>query len=87
LSVRNDDKKPRNIPPFKLIDNAGAEYQTSSKAWRVEDNIGVIESLNPSVTKNGLIVFDVPKSCSYKLKVSEGYWSKEDALIEIVTTN
>jgi hypothetical protein len=87
LSVRNDDKKPRNIPPFKLIDNRGAEYQTSSKAWGVEDNIGVIESLNPSVTKNGLIVFDVPKSRSYKLKVSGGYWSKEDALIEIVTTN
>jgi hypothetical protein len=86
LSVRNDDKKPRTIPPFKLIDSSGAQYQTSSKAWAVDGHIGALESLNPDVTKNGLIIFDVPQSRKYRLKISGGYWSKEDALIRIVAS-
>lgn len=83
LIVRNDDKKPRSIPPFKLIDENGAEYETSSKAWVVEGSIGVLDSLNPGVKKQGFIIFDVPQSHNYKLKVSGGYWSGDDALIEI----
>ena len=70
LTVRNDDKKARSIPPFKLIDENGAEYETTSKAWAVEGSIGVLESLNPGVKKQGFIVFDVPTNHKYKLKVS-----------------
>ena len=84
LSVRNDNKKPRIVPPFKLIDENGAEYETSSKAWAVEGGIGVLESLNPGVQKRGVIVFDIPETHRYKLRVSGGYWSAADALIEIV---
>ena len=54
-----------------------------SKAWAVDGSIGVLESLNPSVKTQGFIVFDVPTNHKYKLKVSGGYWSGEDALIEI----
>ena len=84
LSVRNSDTKARSIPPFKLIDENGAEHETTSKAWSVEGAIGVLESLNPTVTKRGIIVFDVPKDHHYKLKVSGGYWSGKDALIDVV---
>ena len=83
LTVRNDDKKARSIPPFKLVDENGAEYQTG-KGWSVEGSIGVLDSLNPGVQKRGFIVFDVPSNHRYKLKVSGGYWSAADALIEIV---
>ena len=83
LTVRNDDKKARSIPPFNLIDENGAEYETSSKAWAVEGAIGVLDSLNPGVQKRGVIVFDVPQNNRYKLKVSGGYWSGDDALIMI----
>ncbi len=83
ITVRNDDKKPRSIPPFYLIDENGAEYETSSKAWAVEGAIGILESLNPDVQKRGLIVFDVPQNNRYKLKVSGGYWSEDDAFIVI----
>ena len=83
LTVRNDDKKPRSIPPFKLIDENGAEYETSSRGWATEGGINILESLNPSVKKDGLIVFDVPVNRKYKLKVSGGYWSGENALIEL----
>uniref|UniRef100_A0A6M3J1D6 Uncharacterized protein n=1 Tax=viral metagenome TaxID=1070528 RepID=A0A6M3J1D6_9ZZZZ len=83
LTIRNDDKKARSIPPFKLVDENGAEYETTSKGWAVEGSIGVLASLNPGVEKKGTIVFDVPQSHSYKLNLSGGYWSGEDAFVTI----
>ena len=83
LVIRNDDKKARSIPPFKLIDENGAEYEATSKGWAVEGAIGVLDSLNPGVKKQGTIIFDVPQSHSYKLKLSGGYWSLDDAFVKI----
>lgn len=81
LTVRNDDKKSRMIPPFRLVDNNMAEYETSGKGWAVEGTIGVLDSLNPDVQKRGLVVFDVPPDRQYWLRISGGYWSGEKALI------
>lgn len=83
LTIRNDDKKARSIAPFRLFDENGAEYEPSSKAWAVEGSIGVLTSLNPSVKKQGFVVFDVPTEHKYKLKVSGGYWSGEDAFVQL----
>jgi hypothetical protein len=83
LMVRNDDKKARMVPPFKLVDENGAEYEASSNGWAVEGSIGILESLNPSVSKQGFVVFDVPKGRTYRLKLSGGYWSLEDAYVQL----
>ncbi len=83
LTVRNDDKEARSIVPFKLIDESGAEYETSSAAWAIDGNIGVLESLNPGVSKEGFVVFDVPRNHEYYLKISGGYWSRERALVKL----
>ncbi len=83
LSVRNNDKKPRMIPVFTLIDDSGAEYQASSNGWAVQGSIGLIESLNPSVSKQGFIIFDVPQNRNYRLKLSGGYWSLADAFVQL----
>lgn len=83
LSIQNNDKEARSIPPFKLIDEAGAEYETTSKGWAVKGVIGALDSLNPGVKKQGIILFDVPQNHKYKLKVSGGYWSGNSALITI----
>jgi len=85
LSVRNNDNEARTIPPFELVDRTGARYETSSNAWRVDGSIGLLESLNPGVSKRGFIVFDVPKGRKYMLDVSGGYWSSESARIRIDT--
>ncbi len=85
IVISNDDKKPRSIPPLKLIDQNGSEYEISSKSWLAKDSIGILTSLNPGVSKRGIIVFDIPSDNGYNLKVSGGYWSNETALIEVVT--
>jgi len=87
LVVANRDKEQRTVPPFKLIDASKAEYGTSDKAWAAEGSIGLCQNLNPSVSKRAYVIFDVPQGRSYKLKVSGGYWSSEDALIELSPTS
>ncbi|MEJ5365416.1 MAG: DUF4352 domain-containing protein [Desulfosoma sp.] len=83
LTIRNDDKKARMVPPLKLIDQNGAEYEASSRSWAVDGAIGMLESLNPSVSKQGFVVFDVPKDRTYRLKLSGGYLSAEDAYVQL----
>lgn len=83
LTVRNDDKKARMVPPLKLIDENGAEYDASAHGWAVKGAIGILESLNPSVSKQGFVVFDVPRDRSYKLKLSGGFWSTQDAYVKL----
>jgi hypothetical protein len=83
LTVRNNDQKARIVPPFSLVDENGAEYEASSRGWAIEGSIGMLESLNPSVGKQGFIVFDVPQDHSYRLKLSGGYWSLEDAYVQL----
>ena len=83
LGVANTDKEERTVPPFKLIDENKAEYGTSDKAWAAEGSIGLLQNLNPSVAKRAYVIFDVPAGRNYKLKVSGGYWSSDDALIEL----
>jgi hypothetical protein len=87
LTVRNDDKKARTIPPLKLIDENGAEYETDSEAIFVEGTFGPLDSLNPGVSKQGLLVFHAPRSHTYRLQVDGGFWSSESALIKLEPTD
>lgn len=87
MTVRNDDRKPRMIPPIQLLDEEGREYQSSGAATMIENSIGVLETLNPGVSKEGYIVFDVPKGRTYRLKVSGGYWSGDTGYIRLKPTD
>ena len=71
------------VPPFTLLDENNQEYEASSNGWAVEGSIGILESLNPSVSKQGFVVFDVPYDHTYRLKLSGGYWSLQDAFIQL----
>jgi F0F1-type ATP synthase epsilon subunit len=83
LTIRNDDTKARSIPPLRLRDENDAEYEASPHGWAVEGSIGVLDSLNPSVSKQGFAVFDVPRGHKYRLEVSGGYWSGDTTFIEL----
>jgi Domain of unknown function (DUF4352) len=83
VTVQNTDKKERTIPPFKLLDENGAEYGTSDKSLMAEGSIGLLHNLNPGVGKRAYVIFDVPTDHTYRLLVSGGYWSREEALVEL----
>jgi len=83
LTVRNDDMKARMVPSLILTDENGAEYEASSHGWATDGAIGILESLNPSVSKQGFVVFDVPRDRQYRLKLSGGYWSAEAAYVQL----
>lgn len=86
LTVTNRDKKARTIPSFKLIDEKGSEYDTSSKGVLLDKCIGALDSLNPDVSKQGFIVFDVPQNHDYMLLLSGGFWSTDKALVDLSLT-
>lgn len=47
--------------PYHLIDSQGRSYETDSDAiFAVEDNV-IFEQLDPDVTKEAVLVFDVPE--------------------------
>jgi hypothetical protein len=79
----NTDKSSSNIPPFKLIDSRGAEYDTTSDSFYLQRDFSVLEKLNPDVTKRGTILFDVPRRTDYKLRLSGGILSGKSTLVEI----
>jgi len=84
IAVRNDDNKARAIPPFKLIDENGMTYDSESSGLTIDRALGLITDLGPSVSKQGLVVFDVPPGRTYWLEVDAGSWHSESALIKVV---
>ena len=59
----------------------GRVYAMSDKAWRASGTIGAFETLNPTMTRYGKIIFDAPMDRSYSLVLSSDYQSKDRALI------
>jgi hypothetical protein len=82
VTIRNEDKKARTIPPFTLVDEDGAEY--NDFVGHNPGDFQPLESLNPGMSRTGDVMFRVPPEHRYKLKLSGGFWSPESALVEIV---
>lgn len=83
LTVKNEDKENRAIPPFTLEDENGATYDTSPDAMYLGDKAIIFDSLNPGVQKSATLVFDVPPEHHYTLVVSGGFWSGEEARVTL----
>ena len=83
ISVRNNAKDSSILPRFNLIDSNGNEYDRTNKAIFVKNNFNVLEQLNPTLSKQGYIFFDVPKNKKYKLKLSGGNLSSEFTYITL----
>jgi len=82
VTVRNNDNTGSILPPFKLVDSEGREYDESSDAIYLPGSFGLLKKLNPGVRSDGYIVFDVPEGI-YKLKVSGGFKSGRTALVSL----
>ena len=84
LFIRNNDRTASTMPPLKLVDMEGREYDESSTF--VPGSFSVFKKLNPGVSSHGYVVFDVPRG-SYKLRLSGGFESGDTALIDLEGAN
>jgi Domain of unknown function (DUF4352) len=82
VGIRNNDNHANILPPLKLLDAQGREYEESSKGIFLETSLGMLKSVNPGVTSYGDIVFDVPQG-KYMLKASGGFTSRDTVLIDL----
>jgi hypothetical protein len=80
LTIRNDDTTSSTRPVAKLVDSAGREF-SETDTWS-DAQLSQLQQLNPGVSKRGYIYFDAPRG-RYQLKVSGGYESGKDALVDL----
>jgi hypothetical protein len=85
LSVVNTDKKERPVDLLKLIDENGKEYVLSEKASAVEQSLGRIGKLAPSMSKRAFAIFEVPSGHQYQLKIP-GFSAADEVTIELTPT-
>ncbi len=81
LSACNRDRTASVLPPFKLIDRQGREYE--SKSTFMQGAFDVLKTLNPGVYSRGYLVFDVPRYGQYMLRASGGFESGADRLVDL----
>ena len=81
IVVINVNREAYLLPPLHLVDENGTEYSPSPHSLRMENALGPVENLNPEVPVTGLLLFDVPRKHTYRLKVRAGLWSTEHAYI------
>ena len=82
LRMVNTDKKERSVGPFKLIDEKGRESVLSEKASAMEQSVGQVGKLGPSVSKRAFAIFEVRSGHQYKLRIP-GFSDKDAVLIEL----
>jgi hypothetical protein len=85
MYVRNNDRSASLLPPLKLVDAQGREYDESSKGTFMPGAFDMLKQLNPTVSSRGYAIFDVPHG-QYALLVSGGFESGEHALIDLSAT-
>ncbi len=71
LSATNGGGETVLIPQAELENSKGETFQELTDGAGVPDWLGLIRSLKPAATEQGVIIFDVP-SDAYRLRLTEG---------------
>ncbi len=71
LTINNGGSKEVTVPLLNAVDAAGAEHLELSEGQGVPEWLGILRTLNPTESKEGRIVFDLPLG-AYSLKVTDG---------------
>ena len=87
IAVRNDGRSAAMVPSFEIRDKSGRSFQPSPHSWTIADSIGILDSLNPGVTKQGFILFDLNMGPHYELVVSSGGFLAETKSIDLGIMN
>jgi hypothetical protein len=89
ISITNNEKESLTVADnfFKLLNGENEYSADSTGAIYLNDNSIIFKELNPGVTLQGKIVFDVPESVAManetKLQVQTGIWGSEKDVISL----
>jgi hypothetical protein len=89
LSLVNVDKEEHTLDNslFKLTDESGKEYESSSDGTTALEMNGnktlFLKQCNPNIQKEGLLCFEVPQKGTYNLHLSGGFWSGTTAIVSL----
>ena len=83
ITVENRDTSASTLPAFSLVDSEGRSYEETSKTALMDGFFGVLEKLNPDVSKRSRIAFDVPPDRDYELVVPGGFESAKRARVSL----
>ncbi len=89
LSLVNVDKEEHTLDNslFKLTDESGKEYESSSDGTTALEMGGsktlFLKQCNPNIQKEGLLCFEVPEKGTYDLHLSGGFWSGTTAVVKL----
>lgn len=89
ISITNNEKESLSVVDtfFKLLNGENEYSADSTGAIYLNDSSIIFKKLNPGVTLQGKIVFDVPESVAIanetKLQVQTGVWGSEKDVISL----
>ena len=91
LGILNTSKESRTLDNsmFKLVDDGGIEFETSSDATSTLELSGYksmfLKKCQPNIPTNGVLIFEVPNNkLIYNLKVSGGFWTGKTGSIRLI---
>jgi hypothetical protein len=71
LKMTNVDSSPSTIPPFEAYDSQGNKYNQAT--CLAQGVLNGLETINPKVSKQGTVLFDLPRDKGYEIAVPGGY--------------
>ena len=85
IQATNWAKSSSNLPPIKLVDSSGNEYDSANVIGGrgYGDKVLLFENVNPTLSVTGWVIFDVPQYETYRLKLSGGYWSDDSVYVNL----
>jgi Domain of unknown function (DUF4352) len=89
ISLKNISQESRTLDGsmFKLKDEQGAKYESSSRGTSALEMSGqktlFLKQCQPNITTSGLLVFEVPSKGIYDLQLSGGFWSGKTAAVKL----
>lgn len=72
LAMENMGDKSLDISsrPFTVVDSQDREYEADTNAMIYAEDSVIFEQLNLGLTKQGIVVFDVPADGTYRLRIA-----------------
>jgi hypothetical protein len=85
VSVNNAGNREVNLPLLHLVGTDRAEHLELADGQGVTGWMGILRTLNPTESKDGRLLFDVPDTGSYSLRLTDGSSEQESEKTAMVT--